>query len=120
MKNARLLLILSVCLLSCVSESPKEKKELISKEAWADVERAVNLSLKEGLIKRLDIQTDRAWINDISWSLCNAEVKENIARTLATYCAIKKNQEYRSIEIMDWQSGKKMASFSSLGGFKVY
>jgi len=101
-------------------EKPREKKELISKEARAGIEKTVNNALNEGVVKKLDIQLERAWIDDSIWALCNAEIKENIAKALSMYCAIKKNQEYGTIEILGWQSGKKLASYSPLRGFKVY
>lgn len=100
--------------------APAAKKEIISPQAWAKVEGAVNESLKQGLIKKIDIEAGKAWIEETLWALSNAEVKENMTTVLATYCAVKKNREYRSVEIIGWQSAKKLASYSSWSGFKVY
>lgn len=100
--------------------APAAKKELISKEAWAKIETAVNESLKQGLIQKIDVEAGKVWIEEMTWNLSNAEVKENMTTILATYCAVKKNQEYRSVEIIGWRSAKKLASYSSWNGFKVY
>lgn len=100
--------------------APAAKKELIPPAAWAKIEAAVNTSLQQGLIKKLDVQAGKAWIDDGVWNMSNAEVKENLTTSLATYCAVKKNEEYRSVDIIGWQSGKKIGSYSSWSGFKVY
>ena len=105
---------------SAKAPTPAAKKELISREAWTKVEAAVNESLKQGLIQKIDVQADKVWIEETIWNLSNAEVKENMTTILATYCAVKKNQEYRSVEIIGWRSAKKLASYSSWSGFKVY
>jgi len=102
------------------AQAPAAKKEIISQEAWAKIETAVNTSISQGLIQKIDIEAGKAWIKEGVWDLSNAEVKENMTTILATYCAVKKNQEYRSIEVIGWQSGKKLASYSSWSGFKVY
>lgn len=119
-----LIIVIAIVIISGIlrdkGAKPAAKKELMPAAAWAKVESAVNTALKEGLVQKLDVQAGKAWIKEMVWELSNAEVKENTATILATYCAVKKNMEYRSIEIIGWQSGRKLASYNSWSGFKVY
>jgi hypothetical protein len=116
------LIFLFIILFAACTETPKkaEKKELVSPEIWAGIETAVKVSLEEHLIEKMDIQQQKIWIKEAVWELVNAEVKERTAKTFATYFSVKKNQEYRSATIIGWQSGKKLASYTSWSGFKVY
>ena len=97
-----------------------QKKPLFSVTEKANVITGVQKAQASGLIKKLDAQAGKAWIAELTWASIDSEVKENITRVLAAYCAIQKNTEYLSVDIMGWQSGKKLGSYTSLGGFKVY
>ena len=98
----------------------KEKQPSISISYRADIEAAINRAISEGLIKKIDARAGRVWIQELAWISIDSEVKEKMTRVIAAYCAIQKNTEYQSIDIMGWISGKKLASYTSFGGFKVY
>jgi hypothetical protein len=72
---------------------------------------------KRGLL-RLDCSEPdaKAWIAPAVWKRYDAVEKENVAKTLATYC----HPQSPSISILDKQSSRKLASYGPLPGFKVY
>ena len=112
---------LFLTLAACDSAShPVQKKPMFSATDRANIIAKVQEAQNNGLIKKLDADLDKAWISELTWVSIDSEVKENMARVLAAYCAIQKNIEYLSVDIIGWQSGKKLASYSSFGGFKVY
>ena len=100
--------------------SAKENQSSSNISNRAVIEAAINRAVSEGLIKKLDAQAGKAWIAELTWASIDSEVKENITKVLAAYCAIQKNTEYQSVDIKGWQSGKKLGSYTSFGGFKVY
>lgn len=105
--------------------APPEKGHEIKKETYSTADKTklesiINDAIQSGVIKKIDIETGQAWITEISWLSVNSETKKGIAINLASYISMKKGVDYLSVNIMDWQSGKKLASYTSLGGFKVY
>jgi hypothetical protein len=100
--------------------SSAKKKPLFSATEKANVIAGTQKAQANGLIKKLDVRAGKAWIEDLTWASIDSEVKENMTRTLAAYCAIQKDTAYLSVEIMGWQSGKKLGSYTSFSGFKVY
>jgi len=105
---------------SSSSPVPQAPKEITDTATKMKVEAIVKEALGNGTIKKISIQASKAWIQEDVWTAIDSQIKENIAKNLALYFSIQKNQEYRSAEIIGWISGKKMASYTSLGGFKVY
>jgi hypothetical protein len=71
---------------------------------------------RDGLL-RLDCSRPdgRAWINPLLWATSDASWKEKVTRNLAAYC----HPEYPSIYILDAQSGRELASYGPLEGFKA-
>jgi hypothetical protein len=71
---------------------------------------------RNGLL-RLDCSRPdgRAWINPQLWATSDASWKENVTRNLAAYC----HPKYPSIYILDLQSGRELASYGPLEGFKA-
>ena len=71
---------------------------------------------RNGLL-RLDCSRPdgRAWINPLLWATNDANWKENVTRNLAAYC----HPKYPSIYILDAQSGRELASYGPLEGFKA-
>jgi len=72
---------------------------------------------KRGLL-RLDCSEPdaKAWIAPAVWKRYDAVEKENVTKTLATYC----HPQSPSISILDKQSSRKLASYSPSPGFKLY
>jgi hypothetical protein len=54
------------------------------------------------------------------WLRADAKLKEDLAATLATYGADLRHDDDLSITVVDKQSAKKLATWDSLWGFKVY
>jgi hypothetical protein len=71
---------------------------------------------RDGLL-RLDCSRPdgRAWINPLLWATSDASWKEKVTRNLAAYC----HPKYPSIYILDAQSGRELASYGPLEGFKA-
>ena len=57
----------------------------------------------------------RAWINPLLWATNDASWKENVTRNLAAYC----HPKYPSIYILDAESGRELASYGPVEGFKA-
>jgi len=112
--------IIGVSLFSPSGKTPSTQKEKFSADTKSKIEAQVNESIRSGVIKKIDLQTKRAWIHEITWANVDSQTKEGIARNLALYFSVQKNEEYREANIIGWQSGRKLASYTSLGGFKVY
>lgn len=77
------------------------------------------LTNKIKLIKRMKINLGKAWVDPVLWYAANAEIKENIAMNIAFYCGWKGGSGGNRSEIYDNQSGKLLAEYSELWGFKV-
>jgi hypothetical protein len=58
----------------------------------------------------------KVWISPKTWKRYDAWEKENLTKNLAAYC----HPHNRSIWILDEQSGRKLASYDPLRGFKAY
>jgi len=72
---------------------------------------------KRGLL-RLDCSEPdaKAWIAPAVWKRYDAVEKENVTKTLATYC----HPQSPSISILNKQSSRKLASYGPFPGFKLY
>lgn len=68
----------------------------------------------------LETQNHRAFVDPLLWFKMNAHEKEDFTATLAIACADQEQSKVGTfIDILDRQSGKKLASWSYLSGFKV-
>jgi hypothetical protein len=72
-----------------------------------------------GLLKRIDLEQQRAWVDPRIWRGINAQTKENVSAVIAYYIARKTGAGVHA-EIFDNQSAKKLASYSKLSGFEAF
>jgi len=119
MKTKILIFILSSVILFVACESEVPQQSVDEPINWEAIEQLVTKLTNEGLIKKIGFRERKAWIDSAAWVLINAEAKETLTKTLAFYCGYKDKSFSYFIDIMDWQSGKKLAKYNSLG-FKVY
>jgi len=113
----------AVCLLlaACDSSSPPTTQKPMFTDAFkADISARIQEARNSGLIKKLDAQVGKVWIEELTWGSVNVELKENMTKAIAAYCAIQQNTDYMAVDVMGWMSGRKLGSYSTLGGFKVY
>lgn len=78
---------------------------------------AIEKLQKRGLL-RLDCSEPdaKAWIAPAVWKRYDAVERENVTKTLATYC----HPQSPSVSILDKQSTRKLASYGPFPGFKLY
>jgi hypothetical protein len=84
------------------------------------VEKSVVGLQKTGLIKKIDISLNQAYVNGFNWASLNIQDKENVGKALAYYVASHKGNDLYWVEIYDWNSGKKLAKYSESWGFETY
>ena len=113
-----------ICFFFVFCDEGPSKTEIAEKEVadsidWETIDRVVKKLTEEGLIKKIDFEARNAWIDPVGWMLIDAEAKENLARTIAYYCAHKAGDQIYFSGLYDGQSGKKIAKYDALG-FKVY
>ena len=84
-----------------------------------DQREAIELAVKQGFIK-LDVDRVRAYVDPEMWLRFDAQGKEDLAATLATRMAELRSKDSVWIEVFDKQSGKQLAKFDTLFGFKIY
>jgi len=116
-----LVVVLCMALAACNSGgTPPTPKPMFSDAFKVDISARIQEAQKSGLIKKIDAQIGKVWIQELTWASINVELKEDMTRTIAAYCAIQQNTEYLSVDVIGWMTGKKLGSYSTLGGFKVY
>jgi hypothetical protein len=84
------------------------------------IEKSVAGLQKTGLIKNIDVNLNKAYVNGFNWSSLNIQDKENVGKALAYYVAYHKGNDLHWVEIYDWNSGKKLAKYSESWGFETY
>lgn len=98
------------------AEAETQQKAVAAREAArVALSDAAKELIRQGIL-RVDAQQGRAWIDPWTWISIDAEAKENFTMGLAAYC----NPEYPAIDILDKQSGRKLASYGPFQGFKIH
>lgn len=72
-----------------------------------------------GLIHRLDANAHLVQVSPLAWAAFDADAKRGFAISLAAYCDLNSADRGRFVDIIDAQSGKKIAEYSG-GRFSVY
>lgn len=98
-----------------LSEAEKKPKTITKKQATTEM---VEMRMKLGMIKKLDVDANEAWISLNSWTAMNAQGKESFVADLAHYCGDRGSTYH--VTLYDAQSGKKLATYSRAWGYKVY
>lgn len=83
------------------------------------LESSMNGLIESGLIKKVDCPKYSVYVSFPLWASINAEQKEIMAKGSANYCAHLNNDNFPSIEVLDWQSGEKLAKYDQGWGFRV-
>jgi len=99
------------------------KKDLtVSKQEWdlAKYEKDIKILEENELLIRINPQMNEAFVESAIWNSLDFQTKQNIGRSMAFYCGIKKGTNLNWIDIRDSYSGRKLAKYSEAWGFKVY
>ena len=87
------------------------------KEALKRLEPDIRMLERNGLLRKLDLSLGQAYVEPVMWHALSIDAKQGVAGTLAAYRDAK--GEGSRLAIMDWRSGKKLASYSPSWGFSV-
>ncbi len=110
MKKAILITAFSICLVSLnsLAQSMDAKK----------IEAIEELIASELL--KIEISTDKAWVSPSVWNAYNIEGKETFTFYCAQYIRYKERSSNKpSVDLYDFNSGKKIAEYSPIWGFSV-
>jgi hypothetical protein len=91
-----------------------------SKQTKAGTDEDIQAMGKLGVLKKVDPNSNEAWVNESLWNAVDAPAKEGMSMSLAYYCARKKNSSAVWVEIKSYHSGKLIAKYSESSGFEAY
>jgi hypothetical protein len=77
------------------------------------LEGVVSKAKAKGLIQRLDVNGHQ--VNPVLWRYFDAETKRGFALSLAAYCDLNGSPHGRYLDVIDSQTGKKIASYGATG-----
>lgn len=106
-----------------VTQGPKKALSTLTPEPkysdWfiEQLESDISDMQRLGVLVRVEPSMNQAYVNAIIWAGVNIDAKTTIAKKLAQYCEAK-GQSQR-IRILDYQSGRELATFSSSWGLEV-
>jgi di/tripeptidase len=85
-----------------------------------EVNTAVETSKKAGVIHSLDTAACKVYVTAQGWSVIDAPQKEMFAQILSEFFGYRSEiVAPRSLKIIDSQSGRELASYSTFSGFKA-
>jgi hypothetical protein len=95
-----------------------------SKNSFSQSMDAEKVAAVEELIARkllkIEISTDKAWVSPSVWNSYNIEGKETFTFYCAQYIRYKERSSNKpSLDLYDFNSGKKIAEYSPIWGFSV-
>jgi len=91
--------------------------------AQNDAQEIVQQAIASGTIHRVDARAREVQVNPLIWATWNADAKRAFTITLASYCDIKNRGDGIGlvfVDIIDSQTGKKLARLGVTGAFEVY
>lgn len=101
---------------TAVAASPSQKTPMNAARPSA-LPAAMAKLQRQGLLRLDCSEADtKAWISPTAWKRYDAWEKENLTKNLAAYC----HPQSPSILILDKQSGRKLANYDPVRGFKAY
>ena len=83
------------------------------------LEDVVSKATAKGLIHRLDVNGHQVQVNPVLWGYFDTETKRGFALSLAAYCDLNGSSHGRYVDVIDSQTGKKIASYGATG-FEVF
>jgi len=96
---------------------PAKKEKEINVQKY---ENDIKILKDNGLLITINPQMNEAFIEPAIWNRLDYQTKQNIGRSIAFYCGIKKGTNLNWVDIKDRYSGKKVAKHSEAWGFKTY
>ncbi|MFN3802351.1 hypothetical protein [Belliella pelovolcani] len=81
---------------------------------------AIETLVKEKLLK-FDYELDKVYVSPNVWSQYNVEGKETFTKLCAIYLRYKQNDKKNSpgLDLFDYNTGKKIATYGSIRGFRI-
>jgi hypothetical protein len=96
------------------SDSSQDKVELTAGQL-----AIINDLQSQGML-RIESSLNTVYVDPSLWAAMDAKQKEDVSGALAIYCANQKGTTTYWVDILDKQSGRKLAKWSQAFGFKVY
>ncbi len=79
-----------------------------------ELEDVVSNATAKGLIHRLDVNAHQVEVT-VLWNYFDADTKRGFALSLAAYCDLKGSDHGRYVDVIDSQTGRKIASYGAMG-----
>ena len=94
-------------------------KKLVVNNNSETVDRGIVKELTDlGFLKKFDIDLNEAWVDFRLWNSLDYNEKLTLAKGLGEICA--KSGSTGRLTVLDNNTGKKLAKYSQVYGFKVY
>lgn len=91
----------------------KAREDAAADTKFEDMYRTLETT---GLLERLE-PPSTAYVNSLIWRASNVDVKQGITKTLSW--KFQQLGHSGRVTVIDYQSGRKLATYSSLSGFEV-
>lgn len=88
-----------------------------TKSVTPQVQEDVAFLREKGLIVRLNVDLNEAYVDPVLWAGLNIDTKRNVAQTISRYFDAQGSTG--RVTFIDHQSGRRLARWSSLGGLSI-
>ena len=115
-----IVMIIYYALQSMLCTNPEEPKDVFIKDYKVSeiVDEKIANWEKIQMIK-LRLEDDQVLVNPTMWNLANLEEKENVVKTLVLKNNYTKEKDAQPLELIDMQTGKKLASYSVFSNINI-
>ena len=79
------------------------------------IEEMVAESLSIGAIHRIDVNSHTVYMNPAAWTTWESAERETFTTTMALYCDQHSTAHGRYVDVIDDNTGKKLAHYSPTG-----
>lgn len=86
---------------------------------YPQVTAGVEALIREGVVLKVEAKGHRVYVSPLAWAIANIEQKEDLTASFAIYCAAKSGDDQVRVTVLDHQTGKQLASYSTFFGFSV-
>jgi len=97
------------------SEPPTPKDDRLPK-----LQTAIDLWMEQDIIAKIDFNAQGVWIRPVAWSAIDAGNKKNLVMVVAEYVKLRRGSSSMAIDVFDAQSGKKIAAYGDILGYRVF
>jgi hypothetical protein len=94
--------------------SPQEQTERLNETG-----DAVAQMLKTQIVTKIEEDRDRVWVSPSAWNHASYDQKASMAHVLAKFCAASHGTAHMDCEIVDDQTGRRLARYTN-DGFTLY